>query len=556
MENIQVTQPQPSPISQNSSAPKEETLLSPALSFFALFSLLAGYLFCRAFPAMAHSSGSLLLLLILYLITAILLKWNKSFALKPLSIAVGISGLVAAFALFATENDTVQFFSSFYAYAAYGYFVSASTGNLLTTGTGDLIAADFFRALFLLPFSSFGKLFSVLAAQKGKRGFKWILMVFCGLLMAVIPTLIIGLLLSYDQNFTDLLSRIFDWNFSDIFSHLGSLILGIPVAMWFFGLFYSSVSGRCKNNLPAASFHSAAVKARVMPKLLLVSAVLPILFLYLVFFISQWDYYFSAFSGSLPEGEYYAGYAREGFFQLCAVSAINFVILACLSLFMKRKRQDRSPALLKILALLFSVSSLILMATAMSKLVLYIQSYGLTPKRIYAAWFMLLLGVLFLLVCIKQFVPKFKLLFTSGIVTLLFFFTLAFCGSGNLIARYNINAYQTGKLDELDVEMLADDLGDEAVPALIDLAHSLDEELGTDIQTTIRENDIWQAVKKQTGRSDETYDLYCNTAWELQYLSEKNAERSLFSRTIPSIRAQIALTRADLVPEPKDIDRD
>ena len=48
---------------------------------------------------------------------------------------------------------------------------------------------------------------------------------------------------------------------------------------------------------------------------------------YAVFFVMQGGYIFGAFSRTLPEGMTVAQYARQGFFELCRVMALNLVLL-------------------------------------------------------------------------------------------------------------------------------------------------------------------------------------------------------------------------------------
>ena len=125
---------------------------------------------------------------------------------------------------------------------------------------------------------------------------------------------------------------------------------------------------------------------------------------YLFFFVSQWDYYLSAFTGKLPEGVVnYAEYARSGFFELCTVSAINLVIITAIALFMKRSGNGEK-IFLRIVSALFSVMTLVLIGTALAKMYLYIDRFGLTVKRLLSSWLMIVIALIFVFVInyIKQ----------------------------------------------------------------------------------------------------------------------------------------------------------
>ena len=191
---------------------------------------------------------------------------------------------------------------------------------------------------------------------------------------------------------------------------------------------------------------------------------------------------------------------------------------------------------------MLSVFTLVLMSTAMSKLVLYIKAYGLTPKRVHAAWFMAVLAVMFLIVTVKQFILKIKLLPICVSVCVVMFAALALSGSGSAIAKYNVDRYLDGSLKTIDV-MALEDLGDEAVPQLIRLAKAYDQKYGTDIS---------QEVNKDFGfmpdLGDDSY-VYYSTADALHKALERNKDTGMFSITLPHLRAQKALEEAGLTLE-------
>ena len=92
---------------------------------------------------------------------------------------------------------------------------------------------------------------------------------------------------------------------------------------------------------------------------------------YLLFFAVQSSYLFGAFSRRLPEGFTVAQYAREGFFELCRVMAINFSLLYLVSRSsVKPVREDRAQ---KAVCSLLIIAGMVFAVIAFSKLVLYIM---------------------------------------------------------------------------------------------------------------------------------------------------------------------------------------
>ena len=214
------------------------------------------------------------------------------------------------------------------------------------------------------------------------------------------------------------------------------------------------------------------------PEVMACFAMLPLLTVYAVFFVSQWNYYVSAFSGKLPEGiDIYSQYARDGFGELCAVSGINAAVMITVSVFTRRRQPDRHSPATRVFIGLLSVSTLILIATAISKMVLYIRAYGLTRLRVYASWFMILLAAGFLIMLIKQIIPKTNAVCAMLAAFILLFGVLALSDPDRQIARYNVDRYIEGTLflpDKDGIDRLVDECGDSAIPETVRLYTALE----------------------------------------------------------------------------------
>lgn len=523
--------------------PKETTVVQPPEkrkyknieSIFAWISLIFGYLFCRAVPAHVHPLGALICFVLLFAVTAFLLFRNR----KPIPKAAILS-MVSAFlvlgVLFLSANAVLQSFAFCYCIAAYGHFVFTVCGDGLGRKHPEFLLADYCKALLILPFASFGLIFPALGGAKRQKWGSAALKVVCGLAAALIPTAIIISLLSYDADFVSLLDQIFSFGIDDVFSHLFSAVCGVPVGMYLFGLYYSATNHKCQSVLTATGCRKAVQTLRFAPALVLICAVLPILAVYVIFFLSQWRYYVSGFFGVLPEDFSYAAYARNGFFELLGVSTINLALIAALTLFWRRTTK-KVPAMLRLLSVAYAGCTLILIGTAMAKLALYIEAYGLTPKRVYAAWFMVVLVVLFVLICIRQFVRKFRLIPTALISVVLLFALLGLSGSDTWIANYNVDRYLAGDLETVDVVAL-EELGDAAVPAMVRLAAQLDEGSHTSVK-----EDVLSADPDWYFASDE--DVYSRIVVALGHAAGR-AEGGVFELTLPAIRAKAALRSIDL----------
>ena len=97
----------------------------------------------------------------------------------------------------------------------------------------------------------------------------------------------------------------------------------------------------------------------------------------------------------LPEGFTVAQYARQGFFELCRVMALNLALLWLVTRLGSRPART-SPGLRALVTVLLA-ESMLLAVVALSKLGLYISCFGFTPLRLQSSWLVCVL--LFACVC-------------------------------------------------------------------------------------------------------------------------------------------------------------
>lgn len=314
---------------------------------------------------------------------------------------------------------------------------------------------DMLKAIFIMPFASFGKAYKALTYPTGKSRFgNNLKSVLLGLLFTIPLTIVVAKLLqSADSGLEELLNSLFNNFFESSFLSVIQFIMGIPVAFYIFGMLYSNTKKLKKDILNEEQCENKLKNARIFPNLAMYSAVMPIIILYVMFFISQLRYFISAFNGILPEAYSYAEYARRGFFELFLISIINLGVLLILN-FLSKQTGENKPVLLKTYSILLSVFTILIIATALSKMILYISNYGLTQLRVYTSWFMVLLIIIFVLIIIQQL--KFHFCFARYAVVsfVILFGVLCFSNVDGSISKFNIKMYQQGYLNDLDVAAL------------------------------------------------------------------------------------------------------
>lgn len=196
-------------------------------------------------------------------------------------------------------------------------------------------------------------------------------------------------------------------------------------------------------------------RAAKVPAVAICSALTPLILIYLLFFACQLPYYLSAFGGVLPDGYSYSGYARQGFFELCGVAVLDLMVIFLAGVLAKRNENGRKPVAVRIYSAVFSMITILLICSAMSKMIMYIGEYGLTGLRFYTSWFMILLGIVFLVLILHEIFPGMKTVATLFISFTVMLGVLCFCDPDARIAQYNVESYLSGEIAETDTGSLA-----------------------------------------------------------------------------------------------------
>lgn len=168
--------------------------------------------------------------------------------------------------------------------------------------------------------------------------------------------------------------------------------------------------------------------------------------------------------GTLPEGVTYSAYAREGFFELLFVGIVNFIlVLACVALFQENR-------LLRGILTVVCGCTFIMIASAVYRMALYVQTYHLTLLRILVLWFLTVLALIMGGVTVSIYRKAFPMFRYLAAVVGCGYILLSFAKPDRLIAEYNLRHWETVSVS--DVQYILYGLSDDAVPVIagMDLA--------------------------------------------------------------------------------------
>lgn len=445
---------------------------------FIAIALGFGFVRLTAAPFMSDGRmglGTALFLLGILIFSIVYPERRSKFTLKRCFRVI----LCIAFSInvFISSNLLIQFLDTVFVLLIIAYDSLAVSGEKFEK-IRRMFPADMFSALMVLPFHDYGSCHNAVrsAADSSKAG-SGVKNALLGLAIAIPSTVVVcGLLMSADTGFADIIMSFTGNGFRNFFVLVFQIVISLPAGYYIYGLCRSSDKKyaeeiiddeRCLNNVRSVRFLSSASGF---------FSALPVCVLYVVFFFSQFTYFMASFVSKLPSDMVsYSSYARRGFFELCFVSLINLAIIICLNLFCRYREDGKRPASLKTITCILSIFTILLIATAVSKMVMYINVYGLTPLRVYTTWFMILLAVVFagiFLTMLRSNVNLPKLTVTAFTIL---FSLLSFCNADGLIARYNADRFLNGTLTEFDVSMMRE-LSTGAIPEALRVREHLSKE--------------------------------------------------------------------------------
>lgn len=191
------------------------------------------------------------------------------------------------------------------------------------------------------------------------------------IIVSVIVAIVIALLASADSIFANLfsgLSAIFE-NFNQ--EAIWSMLLRITIIIIMYFLFLGFVL----TIMDKKDIKKDESKPSILPDKLTIKLLLIVLnVVYLIFCYIQISSLFAKIN--LAGSFSYAEYARSGFFQLMAVSFINFALI-----FISNKNNQKREDLIKILNILLIIFTMIIVLSSMYRMYMYETEYGLTYLR-------------------------------------------------------------------------------------------------------------------------------------------------------------------------------
>ncbi len=440
-------------------------------------------------------------------------------AARPWLFTIALSALSCTW----FDASNLSWFTFLFLTTAFLYWAMTLSGTRILPVLSAYLPLELLISFLSIPFSNFGRFFGAVFRTKSYREavaadrdttpdtdspvnlskshgthrllIRNLLMITLTLvILCPLFLIVLNLLAAADEEFMHMIAVLIDHFFGlfdDIFSvqiieTVGDILLAVPVACYLFGLLWAHTRpDHAKGWKTKDRVDVILASSRFVPRIMIYTALTAFSGIYLLFLALQASHLISALTGGLPGTTTYSAFARQGFFELCAVSFINLMVMTGTWLVSSRKQESETesvpPALLIFLAFL-SFQTILLVITALVKMGLYIDTYGLTRLRVYTSWFMLWLLLIFAILSIthlrralsskgdrvvggNRFAPA----KTMTALTVIMFLTLSSLNVDALIVRDNLERYIASQmsLEELDLYGLIH-LSDNAAMEVLD----------------------------------------------------------------------------------------
>ncbi|MEL7608768.1 MAG: DUF4173 domain-containing protein [Bacillota bacterium] len=315
-------------------------------------------------------------------------------------------------------------------------------------GQEGRLIAGYLAGWFAWPFSALGRCASAVGTLFQKRGSKTANQAILGVLLAF-PALVVAgyLLLSADAVFSRLMADLFER--LDLFEIFWHILAVFVAAMLFYSFLYNAA-------IVSGERPKAEEKERpTLPSVTLNVALSLVLALYAVFAYIQFTY-LTGLNG-LPAGLTYSQYARSGFGQLLWVCAINLGLFAlCLKV-------GKSSGTLTALLFGLLAASAVMLGSALIRLLLYADAYGLTVARLFSLWLIAFLAFTLIACAVKLIRGSVPLIRILAAALMLWYLTLNLVNVDGIIAESVLGrAAREGALSQQDANYVQHVLSSDA----------------------------------------------------------------------------------------------
>lgn len=377
------------------------------------------------------------------------------------------------------------------------------TGKSDPVEDGARVIRKAFLAVFSYTFGNFDvpykKLFK--GVRRGSKG-QGVLFTVLGLICTIPFLVILTLLFSnadfaFAQSLSSILSYFYDLPVAKI---IGTILLGVLMTVYILPLFFALDA-----DYPQPE--AGSKRKGILPNAAVTAFLAALIALEVYFSYFQVRYLFLNL-GTLPEGVSYAEYARGGFFEIAAATLLTVALIFAATVLTRRDEDEELPLSVRLLLTVFSACVVLMFASSYYRMLMYMDAYSMTIRRVGVCWLMALMLAVLIGVIIYIWKPDFALTRYTIFTVLVFVLALNLMHLGATVSKNNVDRYFQEQEAEVKTGYQLDEnylytLLPASAPDLVRLENTPTYEQNYHLQSAlnaIREHDYsWRAW---------SYDLY------------------------------------------------
>lgn len=312
------------------------------------------------------------------------------------------------------------------------YWLLSCCNHLSEDKESNWVIFDFFASFILVPFTYLKKTICFLFQSSiSILNIKTLVKILVGILLSIpILVVIVPLLSTADSGFQKIFENLFQ-NLDVFVNFFTTFLCTVPLFLYYYSTLYAN--NCCEVSFKEKKFGLEKVIKRlgfISP--IIVATLEVVLCITYVLFIAATCVSIYTNLTATDVNFSYSTYAREGFFELCKIVVINFLLMMLIDVLNKNKntfanRLAKSTLCLETICIIF---------TASFRLGMYMYAFGLTYLRVYSMWLMIVMLGVFLIILFHTFKKGNEVLHMVYCVCICFFL-LNLCNIDGLIKTVN-----------------------------------------------------------------------------------------------------------------------
>ena len=252
---------------------------------------------------------------------------------------------------------------------------------------------------------------------------------------------------SADRAFAKLVGNFASGLFSNFGVFIADLVIGAIMCIFVSAAFVGANARELRPQSPEKAFME--VNNVILGTVLGVVAVVVALYVGI-----QFNHWFGNVPVNYIQMDEYANLARSGFFELVWASCFLLALIIAVTM-ISTKRNDKLIPLIKAPLLLLCGCNLVVLYSAVEKMVGYIARSGITPYRVLVLWLIAVIVVLIVGAIIKIMRFSFKAFNFSCAAVIALVCALSFCNMDYYVAKNHIYLAEHHKIQNLEQDMLS-----------------------------------------------------------------------------------------------------